>query len=39
VESSDEFDTNIGLLKIAYRINCKELTRDITIYACNLYNQ
>jgi hypothetical protein len=36
VESSDEFDTNIELLKIAYMISYKELTRDITIYACNL---
>jgi hypothetical protein len=36
MKSSDEFDTNLELLKIAYRIDCKELTRDITIYACNL---
>jgi hypothetical protein len=33
VESSDEFGTNLELLKIAYSLNCKELTRDITIYA------
>jgi hypothetical protein len=36
VENSDEFDTNLELLKIAYRINCKELTRDTIIYACNI---
>jgi hypothetical protein len=32
----DEFDTIFELHKIAYRINYKELTRDITIYACNI---
>jgi hypothetical protein len=36
MESSDEFDTNLELLETAYRISCKELTRDTTIYACNL---
>jgi hypothetical protein len=35
-KSSDEFDTNLDLLKIAYKINYKELTRDTIIYACNL---
>jgi hypothetical protein len=36
VESFDEFDINLELLKIAYKVNCKELTRDTTIYSCNL---
>jgi hypothetical protein len=36
VESSDEFDTNLELLKIADKVNCKELTRDTIIYSCNL---
>jgi hypothetical protein len=35
----DEFDTNLELLKIVYRINCKDSTSDITIYASNLQNQ
>jgi hypothetical protein len=39
VKSSDEFDTNLELLKIAYKVNFKELTRDITIYSCNIWNQ
>jgi hypothetical protein len=36
MENSDEFDTNLELLKIAYKVNYKELIRDITIYSCNL---
>jgi hypothetical protein len=36
VGSSDEFDTNLEIFKIAYKINCKELTRDTTIYSCNI---
>jgi hypothetical protein len=36
MESSDEFDTNLELLKIAYKVNFKELTRDTTIYSRKL---
>jgi hypothetical protein len=36
VESPDEFDTNLELLKIAYNVNCKELTKDTIIYSYNL---
>jgi hypothetical protein len=35
----DEFDTNLELLKIAYKIYHRKLNRDITIYSCNLKNQ
>jgi hypothetical protein len=32
----DEFDTNLELLKIAYKVYHRELNRDATIYSCNL---
>jgi hypothetical protein len=32
----DEFDTNLELLKIAYKDYHRELNRDTTIYSCNL---
>jgi hypothetical protein len=32
----DEFDTNLELLKIAYKIYHMKLTRDASIYSCNL---
>jgi hypothetical protein len=32
----DEFDTNLELLKIAYKVYHWELNRDTTIYLCNL---
>jgi hypothetical protein len=35
----DEFDRNLELLKIAYKVYYRELNIDITIYSCNLYNQ
>jgi hypothetical protein len=34
----DEFDTNLELLKIAYKIYHMELTRDTIIYSCSLEN-
>jgi hypothetical protein len=36
---SDEFDTNLELLKIAYKVYYRELSIDTIIYSCNLYNQ
>jgi hypothetical protein len=30
----DEFDTNLELLKIAYKVYRRELNRDTTIYSC-----
>jgi hypothetical protein len=35
----DEFDTNLELLNIAYKIWHMELNRDTTIYLYNLENQ
>jgi hypothetical protein len=35
----DEFDTNLLLLKIAYKIYYMELNIDTIIYSYNLYNQ
>jgi hypothetical protein len=35
----DELDTNLELLKIAYKVYYRELNIDITIYSSNLYNQ
>jgi hypothetical protein len=35
----DEFDTNLELLKIAYKVYYRELNIDTIIYSCNLYNQ
>jgi hypothetical protein len=32
----DEFDANLELLKIAYKVYYRELNRDIIIYSCNL---
>jgi hypothetical protein len=32
----DEFDTNLELLKIAYKVYHKEFNRYTTIYSCNL---
>jgi hypothetical protein len=32
----DEFDTNLELLKTAYKVYYRELNRDTTIYSCNL---
>jgi hypothetical protein len=32
----DEFDSNLELLKIAYKVYHRELIRDTTIYSCNL---
>jgi hypothetical protein len=36
MKSSNEFDTNLGLLKITYKVSFKELTRDTIIYSCNI---
>jgi TATA-box binding protein (TBP) (component of TFIID and TFIIIB) len=36
---SDEFDTNLELVKIAYKVKHLEYTIDTTIYSCNLENQ
>jgi hypothetical protein len=35
----DEFDTNLELLKVAYKVYHKKLTRDTIIYSYNLENQ
>jgi hypothetical protein len=35
----DEFDPNLELLKIAYKVEVRKLTRDTTTYSCNLENQ
>jgi hypothetical protein len=35
---SDEFDANLELLKIAYKVYHRELNRDTLIYLCNLEN-
>jgi hypothetical protein len=32
----DEFDTNLKLLKSAYKVYHRELNRDTIIYSCNL---
>jgi viroplasmin and RNaseH domain-containing protein len=32
----DEFDTNIEVLKIVYKVYYRELNRDTIIYSCNL---
>jgi hypothetical protein len=35
---SDEFDANLELLNIAYKVYHKELNRDTLIRSCNLEN-
>jgi hypothetical protein len=32
----DEFNSNLELLKITYKVYHRELNRDTTIYSCNL---
>jgi hypothetical protein len=34
----DEFDMNLELLKVAYKVYNKELNWYTTIYSCNLYD-
>jgi hypothetical protein len=35
----DKFDTNLELVKIAYKVYYMELNIDTPIYSCNIYNQ
>jgi hypothetical protein len=35
----DEFDTNLELPKIVYKVYYRELSIDTIIYSCNLYSQ
>jgi hypothetical protein len=34
----DEFDAKLELLKIAYKVQHRELKRDTLIHSCNLEN-